>query len=82
MLLTALQALPHVESVLAVSGDIDFVVMVNAPDNDALREVILQEIRNQPGIASTRSYVVLDSREGTPPGLISPGQIAHPAASD
>lgn len=70
----SLQALPHVESVLVTSGDIDFVVTVNAPDNDALREVILREIRDQPGIASTRSYVVLDAREGTPPGLVGQGR--------
>jgi DNA-binding Lrp family transcriptional regulator len=75
--MAALQALPHVESVLAVSGDIDLFVTVNAPDHDVLSEVILQEIRRVPGIASTRSYVVLDSREGTPPGLAAAGQTAH-----
>lgn len=68
-LATALSQLPYVESVLAVSGDIDFVLTVSAPDHDVLSEVIMRQIHGMPGVVSTRSHVVLDSREGTAPGM-------------
>ena len=64
---TALAELPYVESVLAVSGDIDFVLTVSAPDHEHLSEVIMRQIHGMPGVVSTRSHVVLDSREGTVP---------------
>jgi DNA-binding Lrp family transcriptional regulator len=55
--------------VLAVSGDIDFVLTVSAPDHEQLSEVIMRQIHEMPGVASTRSHVVLDARDGTAPGL-------------
>ncbi len=67
-LAAALAELPGVESVLAVSGDIDFVVTVSAPDQEHLSEVIMRQIHGMPGVVSTRSHVVLDSRVGTAPG--------------
>lgn len=66
----ALVSLPYVDSVQAVSGDIDFVVTVSAPDHRHLSEVILQRIRALPGVVATRSHVVLRYSEGTSPGLI------------
>jgi DNA-binding Lrp family transcriptional regulator len=66
---SALAELPYVESVSAVSGDIDFVLTVSAPDHDHLSEVIMRQIHDVPGIVSTRSHIVLDSREGTAPGF-------------
>lgn len=68
-LAASLAALPFVENVLAVSGDIDFVVTVSAPDNDRLSDVIMHQINTMPGVISTRSHVVLDSRDGTAPGV-------------
>lgn len=65
---SALAELPYVESVSAVSGDIDFVLIVSAPDNERLSEVIMRQIRAIPGVATTRSHVVLDERIGTAPG--------------
>lgn len=64
----ALAALPFVESVQAVSGDIDFVLTVSAPDQHHLSEVILRQIHAMPGVAATRSHVVLSERAGTKPG--------------
>ena len=66
----ALVALPYVDTVQAVSGDIDFVVAVSAPDNRHLSEVILQRIRAIPGVISTRSHVVLSATDGEDPGLL------------
>jgi DNA-binding Lrp family transcriptional regulator len=67
-LAAALSELPYVESVLAVSGDIDFVVTVSAPDHEQLSEVIMRQIHGMPGVVSTRSHVVLDARDGSAPG--------------
>ena len=61
-LAAALSELPYVESVLAVSGDIDFVVTVSAPDHEHLSEVIMRQIHGMPGVVSTSSHVVLDAR--------------------
>jgi len=65
---SALAELPYVESVLAVSGDIDFVLTVSAPDHQHLSEVIMRQIQGMPGVVSTRSHVVLESRAGAAPG--------------
>jgi DNA-binding Lrp family transcriptional regulator len=65
---SALSQLPYVESVLAVSGDIDFVLTVSAPDHEHLSEVIMRQIQGMPGVVSTRSHVVLDARAGAAPG--------------
>jgi len=66
----ALAELPFVESVLAVSGDIDFVVTVSAPDHEKLSAVILQQIHEMPGVVATRSHLVLDERAGNAPGAL------------
>ncbi|MGN6203360.1 Lrp/AsnC family transcriptional regulator [Humibacter sp.] len=66
---SALSALPFVESVLAVSGDIDFVITVSAPDHESLSDVIMRQLHEVDGVASTRSYIVLESWDGTAPGI-------------
>lgn len=72
----ALARIPHVESVLAVSGDIDFVLTVSAPDHEHLSEVIMRQIRGVPGVQTTRSHIVLDARAGTAPGLAENSETA------
>jgi DNA-binding Lrp family transcriptional regulator len=67
-LATALSELPYVETVQAVSGDIDFVLTVSAPDHATLSEIIMQQIHEMPGVVSTQSHIVLDERAGTRPG--------------
>jgi DNA-binding Lrp family transcriptional regulator len=64
----SLARLPYVERVLAVSGDIDFVLTVSAPDHEHLSEVILRQIYAMPGVVSTTSHVVLDEHAGAAPG--------------
>ncbi len=63
----ALAALPFVEKAQALSGDIDILLTVSAPDHDALSETILRRIHSMPGVASTRSDMILEEREGTAP---------------
>jgi DNA-binding Lrp family transcriptional regulator len=63
----ALAALPFVEKAQALSGDIDILLTVSAPTQEQLSETILTRIHSMPGVASTRSYIVLEERAGTAP---------------
>lgn len=63
----ALAALPFVEKVQALGGDVDILLTVSAPDHEALSETILRRIHTVPGVESTRSYIVLEERPGTSP---------------
>ncbi|MEX1079393.1 MAG: Lrp/AsnC family transcriptional regulator [Homoserinimonas sp.] len=63
----ALAALPFVEKAQALSGDIDILLTVSAPTQEQLSETILSRIHSMPGVASTRSYIVLGELAGTAP---------------
>ena len=63
----ALAALPFVEKAQALSGDIDILLTVSAPNHEQLSETILRRIHTIPGVASTRSYMILEEMAGTAP---------------
>ena len=63
-----LAELPFVESAQAVSGDIDIILTVSAPDHEQLGQAILRDIHSMPGVVSTRSHVILEHIAGHPPG--------------
>ena len=63
----ALAALPFVEKAQALSGDIDILLTVSAPTQEQLSDTILRRIHSMPGVASTRSYIVLEELAGTAP---------------
>ncbi|HZS21495.1 MAG TPA: Lrp/AsnC family transcriptional regulator, partial [Pseudonocardiaceae bacterium] len=52
--------LPGVEYVALTSGEFDFVLLVRAPDIEALRDVILYRLQGMPEVRSTRTIFVLD----------------------
>ena len=62
-----LATLPFVEKVQAVSGDIDIMLTVSAPDHEQLSQAILRDIHDMPGVVSTRSHLILAELEGHPP---------------
>lgn len=62
-----LAEIPYVERVLAVSGDIDFVLTVRAPDHATLSDIIMRHVHEVPGVATTRSHIVLEDFPGTGP---------------
>lgn len=62
-----LATLPFVEKVQAVSGDIDIILTVSAPDHEQLSQAILRDIHDMPGVVSTRSHLILAEIEGQPP---------------
>lgn len=63
-----LAQLPFVEKVQAVSGDIDVILTVSAPDNTQLSDTILRRIHEVPGVESTRSLLILEEIAGKAPG--------------
>ncbi len=58
---------PFVEKVQAVSGDIDLILTVSAPDHEQLSQAILRDIHDLPGVVSTRSHLILAELPGRPP---------------
>ncbi|WP_093905648.1 Lrp/AsnC family transcriptional regulator [Streptomyces sp. cf386] len=59
-----LRDIPYVEHVSLVTGDFDVLVLVRAPDNEALRSVVLESIQGVPGVRSTRTWLVFDEVRG------------------
>jgi DNA-binding Lrp family transcriptional regulator len=56
--------LPYVEHVSRLGADFDVLVLVRAPDNAALRVVVLDRIQGIPSVRSTRTWLVFDEFEG------------------
>ena len=63
-----LAELPFVEKAQAVSGDIDIILTVSAPDHEQLSQAILRDIHSMPGVISTRSHLILEEIAGHAPG--------------
>lgn len=63
-----LAELPFVEKAQAVSGDIDIILTVSAPDHEQLSQAILRDIHSLPGVISTRSHLILEEITGRAPG--------------
>ncbi len=59
-----LREIPYVEHVSLVTGDFDVLVLVRAPDNEALRSVVLERIQGVSGVRSTRTWLVFDEVRG------------------
>nr|WSZ12462.1 Lrp/AsnC family transcriptional regulator [Streptomyces canus] len=59
-----LREIPYVEHVALVTGDFDVLVVVRAPDNLVLRQVVLEKIQGIPGVRSTRTWLVFDEVRG------------------
>jgi DNA-binding Lrp family transcriptional regulator len=62
-----LTALPFVEKAQAVSGDIDIILTVSAPDPEQLSQAILRDIHSMKGVISTRSHLILEEMQGHAP---------------
>lgn len=59
-----LREIPYVEHISLVSGDFDVLVLVRAPDNSALRKVVLESVQAIPGVRGTRTWLVFDEVRG------------------
>ena len=56
--------LPYVEHVSVLGADFDVLVLVRAPDNAALRDLVLDRIQAIPGVQTTRTWLVFDELPG------------------
>lgn len=59
-----LSEIPYVEHFSLVGGDADVLMLTRAPDNDALRQVVLEKIQGVPGVRSTRTWLVFEESRG------------------
>ena len=54
----------YVEHVWMLGADFDVLVLVRAPDNAALRDLVLDRIQAIPGVQTTRTWLVFDELQG------------------
>ncbi|WP_373462490.1 Lrp/AsnC family transcriptional regulator [Streptomyces sp. V3I7] len=59
-----LQEIPFVEHIALMGGDYDVMVLVRAPDNTALRHVVLERIQGTPGVRGSRTWLVFEEAHG------------------
>lgn len=65
---SVLLTVPYVEHIALVGGDFDVLVRVRAPDNAALRHLVLERIQDVPGVQATRTWLVFDEAHGVGAG--------------
>lgn len=54
----------YIEHAALLGGDYDVLALVRAPDNAALRDVVLGDVQAIPGVLSTRTWLVFDEFDG------------------
>jgi DNA-binding Lrp family transcriptional regulator len=59
-----LRKLTFVEHFSLIGGDVDVLVLVRAPDNHALRDVVLERLHSLPGIQSTKTWLIFEESNG------------------
>lgn len=59
-----LVALPFVDRVSLMGSEFDVLALVHAPDNTALRTLVLEHIQAIPGVVGTRTWLVFDELRG------------------
>lgn len=65
----ALRGVPYVAHIALLAGEHDVLVLVRAPDNAALRTVVLDRIQGIDGVTSTTTWLVFEEHEvSTPTG--------------
>ena len=62
--LEGLREIPYVEHIALVGGDYDVLVLVRAPDNAVLRQVVLERIQDISSVRSTRTWLVFEEAAG------------------
>ncbi|WP_052847582.1 Lrp/AsnC family transcriptional regulator [Streptomyces avicenniae] len=60
--------LPGAVHIALVSGDFDVLLLVHAPDNRALRELVLTRLQSIPEVLSTRTLLVFEETDLLPGG--------------
>ena len=60
----ALAELPYIQHFALVGGDFDVLALVRAPDNAALRHIVLERIQEIDGVRGTRTWLIFDEHDG------------------
>jgi DNA-binding Lrp family transcriptional regulator len=60
----ALGELPYIQHFALVGGDFDVLALVRAPDNAALRHIVLERIQEIEGVRGTRTWLIFDEHDG------------------
>lgn len=60
----ALTELPYLDTISLLGSEFDVLVQVHAPDNAALRVLVLERIQAVPGVLGTRTWLVFDEIRG------------------
>ncbi|MBO4206628.1 Lrp/AsnC family transcriptional regulator [Micromonospora echinofusca] len=55
----------YIEHAALLGGDHDVLALVRAPDNAALRDVVLGQVQSIAGVLSTRTWLVFEEFDGT-----------------
>lgn len=55
----------YIEHAALIGGDHDVLALVRAPDNIALRDLVLNQVQSIPGVLSTRTWLVFEEFDGT-----------------
>lgn len=63
----ALRTIPYVVHAALIAGDHDVLALVRAPDNAALRRLVLDEVQSIPGVLSTRTWLVFEEFDSPHP---------------
>ncbi|MEV0775129.1 Lrp/AsnC family transcriptional regulator [Streptomyces sp. NPDC050433] len=67
-----LQELPGATHIALVSGDFDVLLLVHAPDNRTLRELVLTRLQSIPEVLSTRTLLVFEETDLDPQATAPP----------
>ncbi len=59
-----LREVPYVEHICLLAGDHDVLALIRAPDNGALRTLVLDVVQGIPGVLSTRTWLVFEEFDG------------------
>jgi DNA-binding Lrp family transcriptional regulator len=54
----------YIEHAALLAGDYDVLALVRAPDNAALRHLVLNQIQSIPGVLTTRTWLVFEEFDG------------------
>jgi DNA-binding Lrp family transcriptional regulator len=77
--LESLRAISYIDHFALVGGDFDILALVRAPDNEALRHVVLESVQEIAGVRSTRTWLVFDEARGAGMDWLAPDRAGGPA---
>ncbi|WP_204114130.1 Lrp/AsnC family transcriptional regulator [Shimia biformata] len=63
--LRAVKAMPEVTECLLVTGDLDYILRVAAPDVDSLKGFFLDRLKKLPGVSNTTTNLILETVKTT-----------------